>query len=62
MESNNCYTCPHKKGQNMINYHLWYLSKYHGLNLSGDLSGDLIDPMDFKNPNIRYPKKEKKDR
>ena len=46
----------------MVNFQLWYLSKYHGLNLSGDLSGDLIDPIDFKNPNIRYPKKEKKDR
>ena len=46
----------------MVNDQLLYLSKYHGLNLSGDLSGDLIDPMDFKNPNIRYPKKEKKER
>ena len=40
----------------MVNYQLWQPSKYHGLNLSGDL----IDPMDYKNPNIRQDKKENK--
>ena len=40
----------------MITYQLWNISKYHGLKILVDL----MDYMDFKNPNMRYPKKKKK--
>ena len=53
-----CCTYQHTKGQDMENDQLRQLSKYHGLKLFVYLMGH----MDFKNTNIRYPKKEKKER
>ena len=52
-----CYTFQRTKGQNMVNYQIWHLIKYHGLKLLVYL----IDNMDIKNPNIGYPKKENKE-
>ena len=47
-----CCTYQHTKGRDMVNDQLRQLSKYHGLKLFVYL----IYHMDFKNPNIRYPK------
>ena len=55
-EVNNCNTNQRTKGQNMVNYQLWHLKKYHVLKILVDI----IDHMDFKNSNIRYSKKKKK--
>ena len=56
-EVNNCYTYQRNCFQNMVNYKLWWLRKYHGLKILVDLR----DHMNIKNPNIIYPKKANKE-
>ena len=52
-EVSNCYTCQLTKGPDIVHYQLWQLSKYHLV----ILLVDLVDHMDFKNPNKRDPKR-----